>query len=201
MTIPRGILSRTMLNDHCAPALGRLIGLVLASSVMLASPLPSAALAYQPVFADGGSADAAASIYCSPGVINIGDPVIWAIPPGDGISSRTQWVAWSVTIWYSSDLQTWTKTNAVPYWYFGQVNDRFYSITYNAYWYSTQNNTWAFNNKPNWTASVKGYYAATMQIFWYLPDGTVAGLTGQPAAYTVGAYGQWSDRSPYCTMY
>src|SRR4029078_8729116 len=142
------------------------------------------------------------SIYCSPGMIRLGDPFIWAIPPGDAISGRTQPVAWNVQLYYSSDAQNWgVVTNAIPYWYMVYVNDRYCSITYNANWYSTQNQTWGFNQTPVWNAFLKGYYAAKMQIVWYNPDGTVSMLTAQPAAYTLGAGGLWSDRAPYCTMY
>lgn len=175
--------------------------LILAAVIALPVARSAAAAGYQPVFADGGGADAAASIYCSPGLIRLGDPVIWAIPPGDAISSRRQWVAWNVTIWYSNDLQTWARTGATPYWYLGQVNDSYLGIAYNAQWYSTQFQAWAVQSNPYWTTGAKGYYAAMMQIVWYLEDGSVAILTGQPAAYTVGAGGQWSDRSPYCTMF
>jgi hypothetical protein len=188
----RGIRPRSRLHGLTA---------ILALAVIAVGQATPAAAAYQPVFADGGGADAAASIYCSPGLIRLGDPVIWAIPPGDAISARTHWVAWSVSIWYSTDLQTWAPSGATPYWYLGKVNDRYYSITYNAQWYSTQFQAWATQSNPYWTASLKGYYAATMQIVWYLEDGSVATLTGQPAAYTLGAGGLWSDRSPYCTMY
>jgi hypothetical protein len=172
----------------------------LVAVLALGTPPGAGAQAYQPVFADGGGADAAASIYCSPGLIALGPPIIWAIPPGDAISSRTQWVAWNVTLWYSSDLQTWTPSGAVPYWYFGKVDDRWYSLVYNGQWYSTQNSSWGFKNDPTWVPAFKGYYAATMQIVWYLDDGGVAMLTGQPAAYTLAAGGDWQDRSPYCVI-
>jgi hypothetical protein len=191
LRMPAALASGTMLR-----ALASLVGVLLA----VAQVAPASAVAYQPIFSDGGGADAAASIYCSPGKIQLGPPTIWAIPPGDAISARTQWVAWNVTIWYSTDAQKWTQTNAVPYWYFGKVNDRWYAITYNGNWYSTQFQTWGYQ-EPDWTASLKGYYAATMQIVWYLEDGTVASLTAQPTAYTLGAGGLWSDRAPYCTMY
>jgi hypothetical protein len=99
---------------------------------------------------------------------------------------------------------TWTKQNAIPYWYFGKVNDRYYSITYNAYWYSTdpqyEENPWGYGNEPFWTVSAPGYYAAMMQIIWWYDDGTVATVTGQPAAYSLIAGGQWSDRAAYCPM-
>src|SRR3954452_1594150 len=177
-------------------------GIFLAALIAVASTTPAAALAYQPVFSDGGGADAAASIYCTPGLIRLGDPTIWAIPPGDAISGRTQLVAWNVQLWYSSDTKNWGQVTAAPaYWYAGYVNDRYYAIVYNGNWYSSQDNTWGFNHSPSWNAFLKGYYAAIMQIVWYNPDGTVSILTAQPTAYTLGAGGLWSDRSPYCTMY
>jgi hypothetical protein len=178
----------------------RALAAILVGTLLLTGTPGAAAEGYQPVFADGGGADAAASIYCSPGWIALGPPTIWAIPPGDAISSRTQWVAWNVTLWYSSDLGTWSPSGAVPYWYFGKVTDRWYALTYNAEWYSTQTSSWGFNNEPTWVPAFKGYYAATMQIVWYLEDGTVAMLTGQPAAYTLAAGGDWQDRAPYCAM-
>lgn len=181
---------------------GLLVALFVLGVAFATLPLgrPTAASGYQPQFADGGGGDAAASIFCSPGMIQLGDPVIWAIPPGDAISARRQWVAWNVQTWYSTDLQTWTPGGATPYWYFGQVNDSYLGISYNASWYSTESRSWGFKNNPVWTARLKGYYAATMQIIWYLEDGSVAALTGQPTAYTAEAGGNWSDRAPYCTM-
>ena len=188
---------------HRTGGIGRVVAVVIAAGLLL--PGPASAQAYQPTYDDGGGGDAAASIYCSPGLIQLGPPTIWAIPPGDAISSRTQEVGWAVTIWYSSDLVTWTKTNAVPYWYFGWVNDRWYALTFNGYWYSTdpiyKANPAGFGNEPYWTVNYKGYYAATMQIVWWFGDGTVASIDPQITAYTLGAGGLWSDRAPYCTQY
>lgn len=193
---------RPMLGHiHAGSRLAVLVAILVAGAIALPRPRHAAAASYQPVFADGGGADAAAAIYCSPGLIRLGDPVIWAIPPGDAISSRRQWVAWSVSTWYSSDLKTWVPGGAAPYWYYGQVNDQYLGLYYNSSWYNSLTQSWGVQNNPVWTASLKGYYAATIQIIWYLEDGSVAILTGQPAAYTVGAGGEWSGRSPYCTMF
>jgi hypothetical protein len=158
------------------------------------------AAGYQPVFNDGGGGDAAASLYCSPGLIMLGLPDISAIPPTDSIYAPSQWVAWNVTIFYSADLVTWTEqTGAIPYWYFGQVNNRL-SISDSVLWYSQQP-TGLTTNMPFWTVRFVGYYAARMQIVWYLGDGTIATLAAQPPTYTLGVDGDWASRAPYCSMY
>ena len=180
----------------------RRLTLLVVLGVVLLGPVsaqPGLAAGYQPVFADGGGGDAAASIYCTPGLIRLGQPVISAIPPGDAISSQRQWVAWNVTIWYSQDGASWSPSGATPYWYFGLVNDR-YAIADNALWFSSEQGGWS-TNLPSWNAFWVGYYLAQMQLVWYFPDGTVSTLTPQLPAYTLGADGDWAARAPSCAMY
>jgi hypothetical protein len=143
----------------------------------------------------------AASGSCGNGQMTIYPPEISSSPasvPGTIGGQHHQWVAWAVTVYYSSDLVTWTQTVAVPYWHVGQVGDDT-APTRNELWFDTMTQTWTYD-MPVWNLNTTGYYAGIIQVYWYADAQAAAGTdSGQVPIYNQANIADLGPY-PYCTV-